>query len=143
MTCTFFGEDCNVKEINKKLDSILINLVEENGINMFYMSNQNSFDKMVLKSVKALNKTYKHINYAVIISHNPNDNVFSTKLPPHTYMPYALANFTKNQAEQLKYKWMLDCSDYVITFVKSTTSIAAKFKAIAINLKREIIELSE
>ena len=84
--CTFFGHrDCPTS-IKPKLRKVLIDLIENHAIDLFYVGRQGAFDSMVRSVLKELASIYPHIRYAVVLERIPGkqDSLwddFSTILP--------------------------------------------------------------
>ena len=49
MICTFFGHRDTPVGIEKMLYSVLIDLVENKGVILFYVGNHGNFDNLVIK----------------------------------------------------------------------------------------------
>ena len=45
--CTFFGHSDCPSTVAPKLRSVLIELIENHGVDVFYVGNQGNFDRMV------------------------------------------------------------------------------------------------
>ena len=58
MKCTFFGHRNAPKEILPKLEDILKELIEKEGVNEFLVGNQGAFDSMVAEKLIELKKVY-------------------------------------------------------------------------------------
>lgn len=142
--CTFFGHRNAPNSIEQILRSTIEQLIENNNVNVFYVGNQGCFDSMVRRNLKALKKKYQNITYAVVLAYMPgesnelyyddySDTVFPENLE-YTPPKYAIAK--RNQ-------WMVDNSDYVITYVKHSIGGAAKYKELAQRKNKTVIELAE
>ena len=69
--CTFFGRRDCPSSIKPKLREVLIDLIEDHAVDMFYVGQQGSFDSMVRSVLKELVSLYPHINYAVVLERIP------------------------------------------------------------------------
>ena len=69
--CTFFGHrDCPVSA-KSKLREVLVDLIENHDVDMFYVGRQGAFDSMVRSVLKELVLTYPNIRYAVVLERMP------------------------------------------------------------------------
>lgn len=64
---TFFGHRDTLREIQPKLEALLVNLIENYGADTFYVGNQGNFDYIVAKTLKGLKRNYPHINYSMFL----------------------------------------------------------------------------
>lgn len=71
-SCTFFGHRDAPKEIGSILRSTLIDLIENQKADMFYVGTQGNFDCMVEKNLKRLKAEYPHIRYVVVLAYIPS-----------------------------------------------------------------------
>lgn len=61
MTCTFFGHKDASESLTISLKAALTNLIENYGVNLFYIGNQGNFDFLVIKILDELSKKHPHI----------------------------------------------------------------------------------
>ena len=73
-TCTFFGHRQCPSSIKPNLKNVLINLIEHQEVNVFYVGNQGSFDDMVYSVLCELSQQYSHITYAVVLAYLPSES---------------------------------------------------------------------
>lgn len=70
-TCTFFGHrDCPAS-VMPKLRTVLVDLIEHHGVELFYVGRQGNFDTMVRAVLRELAKTHPQIRYAVVLEQLP------------------------------------------------------------------------
>lgn len=130
--CTFFGHRDTPKEIEPILRPTLIDLIENKNVDLFYVGNHGNFDNMVRKDLQALKLDYPHINYAVVLAYIPREkDIYDYTDYSNTIYPDELENAPPKYAIIKRNKWMIDKSDYVVTYVKYTIGGAAQFKALA------------
>ena len=143
MTCIFFGHRNATKEIEPTLRSTLIDLIENHDVNLFYVGNHGNFDGMVRRVLKDLAGKYD-ITYYVVLAYMPGkhselscENYFDTLLPDGIeFVPKRFAITYCN-------KWMIEQSDYVVTYVTNQIgSGAAQFKEMAEKRGKIVINLS-
>ena len=70
MVCTFFGHRQVSKEIEPTLRSALVDLIENKGVNRFYVGNHGGFDAMVQRMLKELAASYP-IKFYVVLAYLP------------------------------------------------------------------------
>ena len=69
--CTFFGHRDCPSSIKPKLREVLIDLIENHDVDMFYVGQQGAFDGIVRSVLKELVLVYPHIRYAVVLERFP------------------------------------------------------------------------
>ena len=138
MVCTFFGHRLITKEIEPTLRATLIGLIENHGVNRFYVGNHGGFDAMVLRVLKGLSSRYP-IEFCVVLAYLPQKN---DRVDCGTVFPEGLETVPKRFAISYRNKWMIAQSDYVITYVDHQIgSGAALFKALAEQRGKTVIEI--
>ncbi len=140
MICTFFGHRDAPQDIYNKLEAILIDLIENEQVNTFYVGNQGSFDGMVKKALKKLKAVYPHINYAVVLAYMPTDP--TTEDYSNTIFPEGLERVPPKYAIVKRNQWMLEKADFVVAYVKYSFGGAAKFTALAGKKGKIVINLA-
>ena len=139
MVCTFFGHRDAPESIKETLMTILIDLIENNNTNIFYVGNNGSFDRMVRNLLKELKKTHK-INYYVVLAYIPqkadgNDYSDSIYFDELNSKPYRARIIERN-------KLMINKSDIVVTYVTHITGGAYEFKTLAEKTGKKVINIS-
>ena len=137
MTCTFFGHKDTPTQIESKLKSTLLELIENKGVNVFYIGNHGNFDRMATKILKDLKIIHPHINYTVVLAYLPN-----TQYDCETIFPEGIENVPPRFAISYRNRYMVDTSNYVITYVTRSFGGAAQFKELALKKGKNVIELS-
>lgn len=141
--CTFLGHRNTPNYIESILQATLIRLIEQDKIHMFYAGNQGKFDGMVLRILKSLKQTYSQIEYYVVLAYMPtNRTQHSLIVYSDTIFPEGLELVPPRYAIIKRNKWMIEKSDYVVTFVRHTTGDAAKFKVLAERKGKHVINLA-
>ncbi len=132
MTCTFFGHRITKSEIEPELRSTLIDLIEKNEVNLFYVGNQGGFDLMVSRVLEELSKDYDIQYYTVSAYISAKQDILSKSNDVHTLLPDGIETVPKRFAINYRNKWMIEHSDYVVTYVSNRIgSGAAQFKELA------------
>ena len=84
--CTFFGHRDCPETIKPRLREVLVDLITNHDVNMFYVGHQGQFDAYVHSELKKLKQEYPQINYAVVLAYMPGkkteyDDYSDTMLP--------------------------------------------------------------
>lgn len=137
--CTFFGHSDTPQEIAPILHLALTKLITQKNVDMFYVGNQGSFDRMVKKELQDLKIKYPHINYAIVLAYLPKNNTSCTD----TVYPEGLETVPPKFAISKRNKWMLERADYVVTYVCYPFGGAAQFKQLAERRGKIVINLAE
>lgn len=144
MICTFIGHRSVTENISQSLHEVLIELIETYDINVFYVGNQGQFDMIVRGELKKLKARYPHIICCDILAYMPPGN---TKSAMSEFMellyPDVLETTPPKFAISKRNHWMIEHSDFVITYVKKPFGNAAKFKQLAESKGKKIINLAE
>ena len=139
--CTFFGHRDCPETIKPKLREVLVDLITNDGVDMFYVGHQGQFDSYVHSELKKLKQEYPQINYAVILAYMPGkkteyDDYFDTMLPE------GIESVHPRYAISWRNNWMLKQSDYVVTYITHTWGGAAQYVKKAKSQRKLLIELS-
>lgn len=140
MTCTFFGHKDTPDAIEPILKDTLIKLIEENSVNTFYVGNHGNFDSMVARILKELKTTYD-IDYSIVLAYLPSNS--DNNDYGNTLYPEGLENIPLRFSINYRNTWMVDSADYVICYVTTSFGGAYKYKTLAINRGKVVINLSE
>ena len=142
MTCTFFGHRNCSEKIEPKLRETIVGLIENNGVNLFYVGNQGRFDDMVYKVLRELSKAYS-IEYYVVLAYLPVRKSEKYPFDPtDTLFPDGIETVPRRYAVCYRNKWMIRRADYVITHVSDPVgSGAAKFKSLAEKQGKTVINI--
>lgn len=129
--CTFFGHHDCPTSIKRKLQDILIHLIEQEHVNLFYIGNHGIFDDMAYSVLLELTLQYPHIACCIVLAYLPQPT--SQHLSPqyifHTIYPEGIETVPKRFAISWRNHWMLEQSDFVVTYITNPWGGAAKFAA--------------
>ena len=97
--CTFFGHREYPDSIKIKLQEVLIDLIINSDVDMFYVGNQGQFDAIVHGVLRELKNEHPRIDYAVVLAYMPGkqmeyDDYSDTMLPEgieSVYPRYAIS----------------------------------------------------
>lgn len=141
-SCTFFGHHDCPSSIKPKLREVLIDLIENHAVDMFYVGQQGAFDAIVRSVLKELVSEYPHINYAVVLERlPPNRDEFDTRDYSDTMLPEGIESVHPRFAISWRNKWMIKQSDYVVTYITHSWGGAAQFAEIAEHQRKIIVRL--
>ena len=141
--CTFFGHRDCPGSIKPKLREVVIDLIENHTVDMFYVGQQGAFDGIVRSVLKELVAIYPHINYAVVLERMPPKcNEFDTHDYSDTMLPEGIETVHPRFAISWRNKWMIKQSDYVVTYITRSWGGAAQFAELAEKQKKIIVSLT-
>ena len=150
MICTFFGHRDAPTEICVLLEDVLIDLIENQEVDMFYVGNQGRFDSMVRRVLIKLKKRYSHIRYAVVLAYLPDERDPNLEKDVETIYPEGLETVPRRFSISRRNQWMVEQSQIAVTYVVVSYGGAAQFQELArkkgkriINLYQKIRELNE
>lgn len=137
MVCCFFGHRDTSDKVLPMLKKTIIDLIENKNVNLFYVGKNGNFDILAARLLNDLSQYYDFKFYIVITR-------FPKEESSNTLMPEGIECIHPKFAINYRNKWMLERSDYVITYVTSNISSgAAKFKELAVKKNKQVIELSQ
>ena len=138
--CTFFGHrECpdSVKTILRK---VLVDLIEDHGVDMFYVGNQGQFDAMVRSTLQELKKVYPQTDYTVVLAYMPGKQTEYDDYSD-TMLPEGIEFVHPRYAISWRNNWMLRQSEYVVTYITHSWGGAAQYVRKAKNQKKIVINL--
>ncbi len=140
--CTFFGHwDCP-DTVNRKLREVLIDLIVNHNVDMFYVGNQGQFDAIVRRVLRELKQEYPQINYAVVLAYMPGKrNEYDDY--SDTMLPEGIEAVHPHYAISWRNNWMLKQSDYVVTYITHSWGGAAQYARKAAAAKKKVVNLAD
>ena len=141
-SCTFFGHHECPDSIKSQLKEVLIDLVTNHHVNMFYVGNQGQFDAIVRNVLRELKKEYSQIDYAVVLAYMPGKQAEYDDYSD-TMLPEGIESVYPRYAISWRNNWMLQQSDYVVTYITHSWGGAAQFTEKAKKQKKVIVNLIE
>ena len=140
MICTFFGHRDTPPEIKTLLRQVISDLIENQGVNRFYVGNQGNFDAMARSLLAEFEQSYG-IRYEIVLAYLPRENA-TLYDSDHTLLPEGIETVPRRFAIEYRNKWMIDHSDIVVTYVTRNFGGAAKFRDIAKKKRKTVIDLN-
>ncbi|MBR2152067.1 MAG: hypothetical protein IJ944_02120 [Clostridia bacterium] len=141
MRCTFFGHKDCPKDVEKQLQMVIIDLIENKKVRNFFVGNQGRFDFFVRKTLFLLSKKYP-IKYTVVLAYMPREQENFDEYVGNTLYPNDIENVPKKFAISFRNRWMIENSEYVVTFVKYSWGGASQFKELAEKKRKIVINIT-
>jgi len=139
--CTFFGHSCCPEQIRPKLRAVVVDLIENHGIDRFYVGNHGGFDGMVHSVLGQIVPTYAGVQYAVVLSCVPTRTDAYDWEFCDTIVPDGIELVPPRFGISWRNKWMIRQAEYVVTYVTHSFGGAAQFAHMAQRQGKRMIEL--
>ena len=139
--CTFFGHRDSPEGIKAKLRDVLVDLINNKGVDMFYVGHQGRFDGLVHGLLKELQREYPSINYAVVLAYMPSQKREYDDYSD-TMLPEGIEAVHPHYAISWRNKWMLEQSDFVVTYITHSWGGAAQYAEKAKKKGKMVINLT-
>ena len=133
--CTFFGHRDTPRYIEPDLRAAIVDLIENEKVNEFYVGNQGAFDSLVKRVLCDLSKTY-NIKYFVVIAYLRDAGAHT-----ETLLPEGVEAVPQKFRINYRNEWMIKKSDFVIGYIRYSFGGAAKHFEIAKRKGKKIINL--
>lgn len=142
--CTFFGHADSPTNIKKEIKKVIDDLILQKGVTTFYVGSNGNFDRMVQSVLIDLKKQYPNLECYTVLAYipgiKPEFDVAYEKL--ETLYPDGLEKVPKRFAIDWRNKWMVQQSDYVISYVRHSFGGAAKYMELAKRKKKIVYNLA-
>ena len=129
--CTFFGHS-QCPDLRSELRDAVMRLAGD-GVDMFYVGDNGRFDAQVRSVLSELG-----LRYGVVLAYLPKGTGADFG---DTMFPEGLELVHPRYAIDRRNRWMLERSDYVVTYVHHSWGGAAKFAALAERQGKRMIRL--
>ena len=139
--CTFFGHRDCPETIKPKLREVIVDLITNHNVDMFYVGHQGQFDTYVHSELKKLKQEYPQINYAIVLAYMPGKKTEYDDYSD-TMLPEGIETVHPRFALSWRNKWMIKHSEYVVTYITHSWGGAAQYVKKAKSQKKVLIELS-
>lgn len=137
---TFFGHRECPDSIKTNLRDVLIDLITNHDVDMFYVGNQGRFDAIVRSVLREVKNEYPQINYAVVLAYIPGRQIEYDDYSD-TMLPEGIEDVHPRYAISWRNNWMLQKSDYVVTYTTHSWGGAAQFAKKAERQRKTVINL--
>lgn len=142
--CTFFGHADSPTNIKKEIQKVIEDLILQKGVNTFYVGTNGNFDRMVQSVLIDLKKQYPNLECCTVLAYipgiKPEFDIGYEKL--ESLYPDGLEKVPKRFAIDWRNKWMVQQSDYVISYVRHSFGGAAKYMELAKRKKKIVYNLA-
>ena len=143
ITCTFFGHRDAPWEIKDKLKNAVIELITQRGVELFLVGDSGGFDRMVKNVLSELQPIYD-FKFFVVLSRIPTKNrseqYFDYSI---SVVPDGIESVLPRFRIDFRNKYMLNSSDYVISYIEREYGGAFKYYEKAKRKKLTVINLAE
>lgn len=140
-SCTFFGHRDCPETIKPKLRAVLVDLITNYGVDMFYVGHQGQFDAMVRGVLRELKEEYLQTRYAVVLAYMPGKrNEYDDY--SDTMLPEGIEAVHPHYAISWRNNWMLQQADYVVTYITHTWGCAAQYANKAERKNKTIVNIA-
>lgn len=144
MTCTFFGHSMIFEDIKPNLTAAIVDLIENHGVNKFYVGTHGAFDRICFETLAELSEKYD-IDYKKVLSKVPVTAVEGDRTDYSlTVVPDGIEKTPARYGIVFRNRWMLKHSQYVITYIRNTVGNgAAVYAELAEKQKKTVIKLGK
>ena len=117
-SCFFIGHREVDEQLLPVLQSVIQQLIEEEGVTEFYVGGYGGFDRIAGAAVKQLKAEYPHISLRIMIPYHPAKRpVEAPNGYDGTYYPNGLEGVPKRFRIARANRIMIDTSDWLIAYV--------------------------
>ena len=141
-SCTFFGHRLVESGLATKLLSTIEDMILHKNVTVFYVGNHGEFDSMARNVLRKIKSDYSYIKYYVVLAYLPSKKREFDDDWDETIFPEGLETVPKRLAIIKRNEWMIEKSDYVITYITHEGN-ASKFAKIAEKKKKQVINITE
>ena len=140
--CTFFGHRDCPDAIQSKLRAMIVELITDYGVEMFYVGNQGRFDIIVRGVLRELKEEYPRIRYAVVLAYMPGGRTGDDDFED-TMLPAGIECVHPHYAISWRNNWMLRQADYIVAYVTHSWGGAARYAAKAERAGKRVFNVSD
>ena len=135
----FFGHSDTPWSVQPKLREVILDLIDNEGADEFYVGTHGNFDRMVTSVLSELSEI-RAFRFYVVLAYPPAEK--ESPCADHDILPDGIENIPPRFAINYRNKFMIEAADIVVTYVKHSWGGAAKYKRLAEKKNRRVIELS-
>ena len=138
--CTFFGHRDCPDGLKYSLRSVIIDLITNHGVDMFYVGHQGSFDRLVRSVLREITQEYPRAHYAVVLAYMPSERPVLGDTSD-TMLLEGIELVHPRYAISWRNNWMLQKSDFVVAYVAHSWGGAAQYVRKASRSSKTVINL--
>ena len=138
--CTFFGHRNCPDGLKHRLRAVIIDLITNRGIDMFYVGRQGGFDRLVRSVLREITQEYPQVRYAVVLAYMPSEHPVLGDTSD-TMLPEGIELVHPRYAISWRNNWMLQKSDFVVAYVAHSWGGAAQYVRKASRFGKTVINL--
>ena len=143
--CTFAGHSNAPDTLKNELIAAVTDLIDNKGVTTFYVGNHGRFDAMSASAVRTVKQSRKDIKLILVVpkmnSTIENHKNYYTDMYDEVLIPAESDAAYYKAMITVRNKWLIDNSDYIITYIRrdhggayNTYKYAKKKKIEFINL---------
>lgn len=145
--CCGFGHRELYVDIKNRMEAVLIDLIENRNVSVFYTGGMGDFDNTFSAVVRGLKKQYSDIEIVLVKPYFTNDINKNKEYYQLNYdcviLPTELMGVYYKNAIKQRNRWMIDNSDIVVTCIYRDFGGAYEAEKYASKVGKEIINLIE
>ena len=142
--CSFFGHRNTSSEIRTALYAEIEKHITQYGMTFFYVGNYGNFDYMSAAVTHELKQKYPHIEVCLVHSYMPvKKDEYETNLYDSILLPDGMEFAVKRFAITHRNRFVVNESEYVIAYVRTTWGGAYQAMQYAKRKKKHVINLAD
>ena len=140
IACTFFGHRDSPDGLKQRIKDAIIALIEEQGVDTFYVGNNGNFDSMAISAQSEIRNDRPYVDFTVVLAYLPKNGEHSTY---DTLYPEGLELVPKRFAISKRNEWMIRRSVFIIAHVSRSGGSSARFLKMAERMGKRIYNLAD
>ena len=145
--CTCFGHRETYKDFSRVLSELLEDLILNQGVVEFWTGGMGNFDGSFSAAVRGLKRKYPEIKLILIKPYFSNELNTNKEYYEYTYddvvIPDVLVGVHPKSAITKRNRWMVENSDFIVTYVRRDHGGAFEAKKYAAKLDKVIFETND
>ena len=145
--CTCFGHRETYKDFSRVLSELLEDLILNQGVVEFWTGGMGNFDGSFSAAVRGLKRKYPDIKLILIKPYFSNELNTNKEYYEYTYddvvIPDVLVGVHPKSAITKRNRWMVENSDFIVTYVRRDHGGAFEAKKYAAKLDKVIFETND
>ncbi len=127
--CTFFGHHDCTGDIRKRLQAAILAMIDEQGVDTFYVGHQGAFDRMAAEVLSTIVQEKQSVRYFVVLAYLSSAAQMDAERVQHSLVPEGLEFVPRKYAIAWRNEWLISHSDCVIAHVIYHCGNAAAYVA--------------